>query len=292
MAQISARHYLILLLAVFSVSWASIFIKFSSAPSLVIAFYRMGIATLILLPIVLSGNLRTLFAFLQTNYKIAVLSGVFLGLHFATWISSLAYTSVASSVAIVATQPIFAAVFSHFWLKEKINFKLLAGIVIAFMGVLIISQGDLKLSKEYVKGDVLSLLGAAMAALYLTIGRKVRQTQKLLPYIFTVYFISALVLLIFCLVSQKNFYPYPTRDFLWFFLLALVPTLIGHSLYNWILKYVKAYIVGVSILGEPVGATFWAYLFLKEIPNTSIYWGGFFILVGVWWTLRSEKSLD
>lgn len=292
MARISARNYMILLLAVFSVSWASIFIKFSSAPSLVIAFYRMGIATLVLLPIVLSGNLRALFDFLQTNYRIAVLSGIFLGLHFATWISSLAYTSVASSVVIVATQPIFAAVFSHFWLKEKINFKLLLGIIIAFVGVLIISQGDLKLSKEYLKGDILSLLGAGMAALYLTIGRKVRQTQNLLPYIFTVYFISTLVLLIFCLVSQKNLYPYPALDFLWFFLLALVPTLIGHSLYNWILKYVKAYIVGVSILGEPVGATIWAYLLLKEIPNTSIYWGGLFILAGVWWTLISERNLD
>ncbi|MGH7889642.1 MAG: DMT family transporter, partial [Thermodesulfobacteriota bacterium] len=161
-----SRRFLFLILAVFSVSWAAIFIKLCSAPPLVIAFYRMFIASVLLLPLVFLKHYPALKQLLVEAPKLAILSGIFLGLHFALWVTSLFYTSVSASVVIVATQPVFVAFFSLIFLKEKANWLVWCGIILALIGVAIIGGGDF----ANLKGDLLALLGAIMAAAYLTLG--------------------------------------------------------------------------------------------------------------------------
>jgi len=234
-----------------------------------------------------------------TDYKVLTgieillcfLSGIFLGFHFVTWISSLAYTSVSSSVVIVATQPVFVALLTPLILKEKIDLWVFIAILIALTGIFIIAGGDVKIGGENLKGDFLSLIGAIMAALYLTLGRSIRKKLNLLPYIFLVYSISTVVIFIFCIFSGVNFSPVTWKNLILFVLLALIPTLIGHTLYNYILKYVKAHLVGMTILGEPLGATLLAFLILKEIPAITIYIGGVLIFIGIWIAVWRERAL-
>jgi len=285
------KNYLILLLAVTSVSWASIFIKLAAAPSFIIAFYRMGLASVILFPFFLKRGTSDYKVLTRKEFLLCLLSGAFLGLHFITWISSLAYTSVASSVVIVATQPVFVALFTPMILKEKVDVWVFIAILIALVGTFVIAGGDIKIGQMNLKGDILSLIGAIFAALYLTLGRGIRKKLNLLPYIFLVYSIATLVIFIFCLFARLNFSPLSWKNFILFLLLALIPTLVGHTLYNYILKYVKAHLVGMTILGEPLGATLWAFLILKEIPVSTFYIGGILIFTGIWIAVWRERAL-
>jgi drug/metabolite transporter (DMT)-like permease len=287
---IKYKNYLILLLAVTSVSWASIFIKLADAPSFIIAFYRMGLASVFLLPFFLKRGISDYKVLNRKELLLCVLSGSFLGLHFITWISSLAYTSVASSVVIVATQPVFVALFTPLILQEKVDIWVFVAILIALSGTFVIAGGDIKIGQANLKGDILSLIGAVFAALYLTLGRGIRKKLNLLPYIFLVYSIASVVIFIFCLFAGLNFSPLSWKNFILFLLLALIPTLIGHTLYNYILKYVKAHLVGMTILGEPLGATLWAFLILKEIPASTSYIGGILIFIGIWIAVWREKA--
>ena len=285
----SPKKYLLLLTAVFSVSWAAVLIRLCDAPALVIAFYRMGIAAILLAPIVFwrySSELKTL---LSTGWKLSLLSGIFLGLHFALWVSSLFYTSVASSVVIVATQPLFALILSWIFLKERARLVTLLAILLALVGVYVIASGDFQLDKKHLIGDVLSLLGAIMAAAYLTVGRNLRQKFHIAPYIFVVYAISAVTLAVMIWFLGLSFSPGSNNNLVYFLFLAIVPTLVGHSLYNYLLKYITAYTVGISILGEPMGASLWAFLIFAEAPDRSVYLGGVLILMGVLIALWSER---
>ena len=284
------KNLLLVFIAVVAVSWAAIFIKLTGAPPLATAFYRMSFATLFILPLALKKSLPEILKIRGKILIVTLLSGIFLGFHFATWITSLDYTSISNSVVLVTTQPIFVAVLSHFLLKEKINLTTLSAILLALLGSFIISGGDFKIGKENFLGDILALIGAIMAAAYLLCGRVVRQKLSLITYIFLVYFISALVLGVLCIIWGTPLYPYPPKTFLWFILLGLVPTVIGHTLYNWALKYLKAYLVGISILGEPVGATILAYLVFKQIPPTLTYLGAAAIFTGIFLVFWSQKK--
>lgn len=272
-----------------AVSWAAIFIKLTGAPPLATAFYRMSFATVFILPLALKRSLPEILKIRGKILVVTLLSGIFLGFHFATWITSLEYTSIPNSVVLVTTQPIFVAILSHLLLKEKINLTILFAILLALLGSFIISGGDFRVGKANFFGDILALIGAVMAAAYLLCGRVVRQKLSLITYIFMVYFISALVLGVLCVIWGTPLYPYPPKTFLWFILLGLIPTVIGHTLYNWALKYLKAYLVGISILGEPVGATILAYLIFKQIPPTLTYLGAATIFTGIFLVFWSQK---
>ena len=285
----TGRIYLLLLAGVFSVSWAAPLIRLCDAPALVIAFYRMGIASLFLLPVVLFKYPRETRELLSTGWKLSLLSGVFLGLHFALWVSSLFYTSVASSVVIVATQPLFALTLSWIFLKEKAHFVTFLAVLLALVGVYVIGSGDLQLDRKHLIGDVLALLGAVMAAAYYTVGRNLRRTFHIAPYVFVVYSVSAVTLAVIITVYGLSFSPVSDKNIWLFVLLAVVPTVIGHSLFNYLLKYITAYTVGISILGEPIGASLWAFLLFAEIPAKSVYLGAALILVSVVLALWNES---
>ncbi len=225
----------------------------------------------------------------------AIFSGSILGMHFALWIASLEFTSVVSSVTIVQTSPLFVALLSPLILKESIGRNLVIGIVISFTGSIIIALSDAcvweaglscpPLSTFFqgkaLQGDLLALGGAVGGALYLLIGRRLRSRLDLLPYIFLVYGAAALWLIFTALVTKTPLTGYAPMTFVWFFLLALVPQLIAHSTYNWVLRYLSAALVSIALLGETVASTLWAYWLLDESPPMLRIGGALLILVGI-----------
>jgi drug/metabolite transporter (DMT)-like permease len=215
-----------------------------------------------------------------------IFSGLLLGLHFAFWIASLKYTSVASSVVLVTTNPIFVGIGAWLFLKERIGLNLILGIILSVLGSGLISYGDMTISNEALMGDGLALLGAIAASGYLMVGRKMRKDQNLISYIFPVYSTAGMVLIVLSLTFQKPFGGYSSSTYLLFFLLALIPQLIGHTTFNWALKYLPASMVAIAILGEPVGSTLLAFFILGEGLTPMKVIGGVLIFAGILIALR------
>jgi drug/metabolite transporter (DMT)-like permease len=284
--------YLTLLVATFAVSWASILIKLAGAEPLPTAFYRMALASIFLLPPAWPSMRRSLKKLSRKEGLLLLLSGLALGFHFATWVTSLFYTTISNSVLIVATQPVFVLAMEAIFLKQKVRTRAVIGMVIAVFGIAMISHGDFDLGREYIIGDILALLGAIFAATYLLIGRRLRVNLENLSYIFPVYSIAAIVLLIMSLFSHENLTDYSTNTWLIFLLLALVPTVVGHTLYNWLLKFVPAHMVAMTILGEPIGATLLAIPFFNQIPGKWTIVGGLMILSGIFIVLRRRNKKE
>lgn len=292
MSKPTIRPYLGLAIGIAAVSFASIFIRLAEAPSLVIAASRLTIASLILAPAAFIRAREELRALTKGDLGLALLSGLFLGLHFATWISSLEYTSVASSVVFVSTSPLFVGLASHFLLKERVSRQMFAGIAVSVLGGIIIGYGDFGLGARELFGDLLALAGAVAVSGYLLVGRKLRRHLSLLSYIFLVYATAAAFLIVLCLATGHTFSGYPRQTYLMFFLLAAVPQIIGHSSYNWALKYLPATFVGVATLGEPIGSTILAYFALKETPTLVKIGGGVLILAGIYVSSRAESVAE
>jgi drug/metabolite transporter (DMT)-like permease len=286
-----------LAVGVAAASTASIFVRYAQgyAPSLVIAAYRMALATLVLLPVVLTRGRASLRAMAWRQIWLSALSGVFLAVHFATWITSLQYTSVASSVVLVSTAPLFVALLSPSVLHETISARQVAGLGLALLGTLAIGLNDAcsweaalrcpsaaqLVAGGAAKGDLLALVGALAVACYMLIGRALRSDVPLLPYISLTYGSAAVTLLGTVLILRLPMAGYPAAAYGWFALLALLPQLVAHSTYNWALRYLSAAYVSVSLLGEPVGSTLLAFVLLGERPGPLKLVGGVMILVGI-----------
>jgi drug/metabolite transporter (DMT)-like permease len=255
---------------IIAISFAAIFIKFcEDTPSLMIATYRLVISSVILLVIAKSRGIR--FSKLtKTQLLMGMLGGMFLALHFSFWISSLKFTSVASSVVLVATNPIFVGMFSYLFLGETQPIELIIGIILSFLGSIILAVGDSGLrglsvqNPSFLLGDALALLGAVMASGYLMVGSKMRENMDVLPYTAIVYSFSALFLLITSVSSGIPFTGYTSSSYVFMILLAIIPQLIGHTSINWVLRHLKASMVAIIILGEPIGASILAYLIFQE----------------------------
>jgi len=283
------RLYLLLLIGILAVSTASILIKLCDAPVLIIATYRMMLASLMLTP--LACYQKTWRDWERTDLGWFFISGLLLSLHFALWIASLKYTSVASSVVLVTTHPIFVGIGGWLLLKEKIGMNLIFGIALSVLGSGAIGYGDWSLSEEAWIGDGLALLGAIAASGYLLVGRKMRKGQGLLSYIFPVYSTAGLILILLALVFQESFWGYSSPTYLYLFLLAVVPQLIGHTTFNWALKYLPASVIAVATLGEPIGSTLLAYLILGEGLTIWKLIGGISIFAGILIAFR-KKALE
>jgi len=273
------RLYTFLSIGIIAISTASIFIKLCDAPALVIATYRLILASLMLSP--LTGYRKPWRGWERMDLGWFFLSGLSLSLHFALWIGSLKYTSVASSVVLVTTHPIFVGVGGLLFLKERLGLNLIIGIAFSVLGSGLIGYGDMTLSREALTGDGLALLGAIAASGYLLVGRKMRKDQELFSYIFPVYSTAGLILILLSLIFRQSFYGYSASTYFYLFLLALVPQLIGHTTFNWALKYLPASIVAVAILGEPIGSTILAYFILGEGLTIWKVLGGISIFAGI-----------
>lgn len=257
-----------------AISFASIFIKFcDDVPSIMIATYRLTISSIILLTIAKGRGIR-FTSFSKKQLLIGVLGGFFLSLHFSFWISSLKFTSVASSVVLVTTNPIFVGLFSYLLFREKQPPELILGIILSFSGSVILAIGDSGLqglsiqNPSFLLGDVLALVGAIMTSGYLMVGSKLREEMDVLSYISVVYTFSACFLLIASVSWGIPFTGYKASSYLYMALLAVVPQLIGHTAINWSLKHLKTSMVAITILGEPVGASILAYIIFRETIKT------------------------
>lgn len=280
---------LALLVSIVAVSTASILIRWSAAPPLAIASYRLLFATLMLAPFYLrSGGIRRLSESSGKDVLTLMAVGVVLALHFASWITSLSLTSVASSVLFVHVDPIFVAAVSHFVFKERIDRGSLLGIVAACAGATVIAFGDAGVGEANLYGDLLALVGAVMLGIYILAGRRLRQGLDLVSYVTPVYATSAVVLILSSLATGTRLAPYPPRECILFLAIAVVPMIFGHTVYNWALKYVSAPVVSISLLGEPVGATILALFFLNEAPSALTLIGGVITLAGIYQCVRSS----
>ena len=274
--------YLAILVGVFAVSFSAIFVRLSTAPPLAIAAYRLIFTFCFLAPFALWGGAPSLRGMTMRQVLLCASSGVFLALHFVTWFISLKYTSIASSVVLVTTQPLFVVLGSWIFFKERVPRVGLYGGGLAFIGSVVIGATDFQLGRQAFIGDMLALFAAVMVSGYLLIGRRLRGGVPLTGYTFVTYGASALVLSVAALAAGVPFYPYPAQDWVIFVALALVCTILGHTVFNWVLRYVQASVVSVSILGEPLGAIFWAAVFLGENPTPRQAVGGAIIFCGLY----------
>ncbi len=269
-------RYFLIFVGIVSVSLAAIFIKISESSSLTIATYRMGISSLILLPFYLvykRGFIK------RGDFKIVLFSGIFLALHFYSWITSLNYTSILSSTILVTTNPIFVSVFSYFLFKKNIKKRTLIAIFLSILGVILMSYGFNILVNF--KGNLLALIGALFASLYIISNYHLRKKYDLIDIIFPVYFISFLVLFILSIILNIKLIDLPSKEYLIFFLIALIPQVIRHSIFNYSLKFFSPIFISLAILGEPIGATLFGFLFLKEVPKFFEIVGGIIIIIGI-----------
>jgi len=282
------RLYIILPIGIIAISTASIFTKLCDAPSLIIAAYRLVLVSLMLMPF--ACYKKTWRGWKRDEIGWFLLSGLFLSLHFAFWIASLKYTSVASSVVLVTTHPIFVGIGASLFLNERLRINLILGIALSVFGSGLISYGDMTLSREALTGDGLAILGAIAASGYLLVGRKMRKDKDLFSYIFPVYSTAGLILILLSLFFQKSFWGYSPSTYVFLFLLALIPQLIGHTTFNWALKYFPAAMVAIAILGEPIGSTLLAYFILGEgLTNWKVL-GGISIFAGILIALKSTSK--
>ena len=279
---------LVLAVGVLAVSFSAIFIRLAqteeAVPSLAIAAWRTTIATMVLLPIALLRRRQELRGMKMADWLLAALAGLMLGIHFGTWITSLAYTSIASSAVLVSTSPLWVGLAAPFVLHEPLTRWLKIGLGLALAGSVVIALGDgLQLAdgSRAMTGNGLALLGAVAMAVYYLIGRRLRQGLSLLSYTTVVYGIAALTLVGYSLMSQVPLMGYSPTAYGLFVLMAVFPQLIGHSSFNWALAYLPATFVAVTIISEPVGATLLGLLILGEVPVGVTIVGSLVVLLGI-----------
>lgn len=299
----------ILLVAILAVSTSSIFIRFAQtngAPSLVIAALRLTFAALLLAPLALTRHRAEVQGLTRKQIVLGGISGLFLAVHFGTWISSLEYTSVASSVVFVSTGPLWVALLSPMLLNEKLTRAAIVGLGLAILGGAVIGLSDACIIRNGLQcpqlgqilngramwGNFLALAGAWAVTGYLIIGRKLRAGMSLIPYIFLVYGMAAVTLIVIMLAAGQSPLGYEAGTYGWIFLLAAVPQLIGHSTYNWLLKQLSATLVAITTLAEPVGSAFLAYIILDETPQNAVMLGGLTILAGIYLVARQPRETE
>lgn len=260
------KTYLILFVGVFALSTSAIFVRSADAPSSVIAFYRLGLAALTLMPFFLFrresraevGTIR------RKQWAQIVSAGAFLSLHYVLWFESLNFTSIASSTVLVSLQPLFSLGLERFVSKKKIRPTALIGCAIALCGCVIIGAGDFQISGKGLLGDVLAFVAAGVIALYFFVGESVRKEISAVTYSALSYSVSAVLLCVYILLRGDSFGGYSGQTWWAFIGLALICTIGGQFVFNLLLKNVPASAVTMSILGEPIGTCILAWLILHE----------------------------
>lgn len=280
-----------LVVAVFAISWAGPLVRFASAPALAISAWRL-ILSVAFIAAVLVARRSPVPRLGGSEWLLAAVAGVFLALHFWSWIASLSLTTVASSVVLVSMQPVFVAVLSGVLLGEMATRRQWVGIAVAVTGAIIIAWGDFGLGGRAIVGDALALAGALFVSVYYVIGRRLRPQMDLWWYIFLVYGMAALVLVLAMgVLPGVPLTGFPRRDWLIFAALAAGPMMLGHTAVNYALRYVRAYVANIALLMEPIGATLIAWLLpgIAEVPGPQTLAGGALILGGIAITVLKRR---
>jgi drug/metabolite transporter (DMT)-like permease len=285
--------YIAILIGIISISSAAILVKLAhDAPASIIATYRLLFATLLMTPFLFSSNKKAeLKSIGKRDWILSSISGICLAFHFIFWFESLKLTSITSSVVLVSLQPLFAFIGAYFLFKESIKPSIILYIFIAIGGSIIISWGDIQVSGKALIGDVLALLGAVMMTGYLLIGQMVRKRLSATTYTYSVYGVSSITLILYNFILQKPFISYPVKYWIIFLALAILPTFLGHSLFNWALKWVSTSTISMAMLFEPVGASLLAWVFFQEtITWTQVIGGSMIIISLILFILRTSNN--
>ncbi|WP_342561170.1 DMT family transporter [Paenibacillus sp. FSL R7-0345] len=269
---------LLMLIGIVAISFSSIFIKWSSAPASIQGMYRLLFTSLLMLPFARPYS-GAAFALKRKDWLLLGFSGVMLALHFLLWMGSLKYTSVASSTMIMALEPVFIMIGSYILYKEKSTMSAILGLIIAIFGTVFIGWGDIGLSADNLKGDLLSIGGTAAVSVHMMVGQRLVSRMPSYLYSLIVFIAAAIVFAVYNLLTGIPFFDYPAKEWGIFVLLAIVPTVFGHILFNWLMQYVSATTVSMNILGEPVGASILAFLLLGEKLN-GLQWAGGILVMG------------
>ena len=288
----NSKAYLAVGIAMVSVSFASLFIKWSESPPFIIAGYRLALTCAILLPyLLLTRGFKEILRFSRNELVLVVISGIALTFHFGLWIVSLSLTLVATSVILVTSHPIFVAAVSHFLLKDHVKRVAAIGIIVAFSGVTVIYVTDYSVGSDTLLGDLLAFLGGICAGIYFLSGRVARRSLSVVPYAFSVYGISAGLLFVSAFIAGDDLVVSDSRELTLFLLMAIIPTILGHTMFNYALRKLPAHIISTSVLGEPVGASILAFAFLPdETPGVWIILGGALVVAGLYIVLT--KGID
>ncbi len=284
--------YLALAVAIPAISTGAILVRLSSAPSSVAAAYRVLFTTLPLLPIAVLRYREQFRAIGRRDVLFACCSGLALAVHFAAWFESLSWTSVAASVTLVQSQPIFVAIGAWAVLSERVTRRTAVGILVAVAGIVTMSVGDLfsgAVGSDPLLGNSLAVTGAIMAAVYVLAGRSLRQRLALIPYVVIVYSVCTVGLLALVVAQGHALTGYGEQEWLVFLGLAVGPGLLGHTVINWALGHLESSVVSVSLLGEPVGSTVLAALILAETPTLVTVAGGAVVLAGIVTTATEQE---
>ncbi len=280
-----------ILAGTFFTSVSSIIIRFSKAPALAMAAYRM-LFTIMMLSIPVFINNRSEFKNInKKNYIMCAISGIFLAFHFAFWMQSIQMTTIANSTVLVSSSPIFVAVFNYFLLKEKFNKRMIFGIAASMAGTIIIAMGSSGGAHgNMMLGNFFAFLGAIFVAGYLIIGGIVRKNVSAGVYVFVVYSVSAIVLFAMCFITDTPVYPYAPKEFMLFFLLGFCSSILGHTVYNYLVKFYSSTLISVSTLSEPIYASILAMFIFREIPSIHTIIGGIIIIAGIYCYLITQNS--
>jgi drug/metabolite transporter (DMT)-like permease len=282
------RHAALLVLGVLAVSASAILIRLAEAPPLATGFYRNAMAAAIVVPLVLVRHRGELRALTGRQWAVAVLSGAVLAAHFALWIPSLDYTSVAASTVLVTTGPVWVALLSRITIGERVTRRAAIGIGLSLAGAIVISGADFGASARSLFGDLLALGAAVAAAAYILAGRGLRPRVSLLMYVGIVYTVASAILGLAMLVTGTPFAGYEPEVWGLFALMTLGPQILGHTVFNYLLAHVEASVVAIAVTAEPVGASLMALVLFAEAPSVPEIAGGALILAGIYVAVAAQ----
>lgn len=286
--------YVALFFGVFALSTSAIFVKLADAPAAITAFYRLFFATLILLPFLLMNkeNRQELRSLSKKQWGLGLLSGLFLATHYVLWFESLNYTSVASSTVIVTLQPLFSMVGGYFLFKERFSKGAIFGFLVAIAGSIVIGWGDFQVSGEALFGDILAFIAAGVITAYFFVGQHVRKSLSLVPYSIIGYASSSVFLSLFAFSQQVSFVDYSAQTWWSFIGLAFIATILGQTVFNWLLKWLSTSVISMSILGETIGTCILAYFILGEVISVQQGFGIALILIGLGLFLLQQRKMS
>ena len=281
---------LVLIISCFTAASSAIFVRWADMPSLVLVVYRMFM-TVLLLPGFLLKHRQKAKSLSKKTLLLCVASGICFGLHLTTYFASVRATSIASSQVLVNTEAFFIALLTYFIFKEKISLSCWTGIGIAFLGIVLIALTDAGGQATGIKGDILALTAAVLGAGYTIIGRKVRsEGVSTTLYTLLVYFMAGVTTLLATLFSGTPLFGYGISNYGCALGLAVFPTLLGHNLFSWALKYESASTVSTMKLLQPVCAAFYGIFLFQEVPGTMSIAGGVVTVLGIWLYIRAEEK--
>jgi drug/metabolite transporter (DMT)-like permease len=275
--------------AVVALAFSSIFItqlEHASVPPLTIAFYRMAIASCLLGPLAVAFKWNEIRSFSRKDLFFLALGGLFLAIHFGSWITSLKYIPIARSVVLVNSHPLFVVLASYLFLRERPTRWQVIGTAVGLAGMVIISRDGIGGGESELLGDLLAVVGALAVVGYFIIGRTVRARVSLLGYVTPVYGACSVFLLVWLLGADSSLQPYAGSVWLYFLALAIVPTILGHTVFNWAIKHVRPSAISLAFLGEPVIAALLALVIYNQQPSLATLAGGALVLLGVYLTSR------